>query len=101
MGTGITGPDPSHILTNIEVTVIITYTEVTPDHIIDALTEALHVTITQAPIVIAATHHTGGYPHIEAPPLIPEITAGPEHVPHASQVRPPLLNLLPVLAEQQ
>ena len=25
------------------------------------------------------THHTGCHPHIEAPPLIPEIIADPEH----------------------
>ena len=100
IGTGITGPNTSHIPTDIEVTVIITCTEVTPDHIIDALPEALHITITQALIIITATHHTGGHPHIEAPPLILEIAADPEHVPHTNQVRPPLLNLHPVLAEQ-
>ena len=67
----------------------------------NALTEALHITITQVLIVIATTHHTGGHPHIEAPPLIPEIAVDPEHVPHTNQVRPPLLNLHQVLAEQQ
>ena len=77
---------------DIEVTVIITHTEVVPDHIIDVLTEALHVTITQALIIIATTHHTGGHPDIEASPLIPEITADPEQIPHTNQVRPPLLN---------
>ena len=86
---------------DIEVTVIITHTEVIPDHIIDALTEALHVTATQALIIISTTHHTVGHPHIEAPPLIPEIAADPEHVPHTNQVRLPLLNIHPVLAEQQ
>ena len=83
-----------------EVTVIITHTEVTPDHMIDVLTEALHVTVTQALVIIAGTHHTGSHPQIEAPPLIPGITADPEHVPCTNQVRPPLLNLHPVLAEQ-
>ena len=39
--------------------------------------------------------------YIEAPPLIPDIAADPEHVPHTNQGRPPLLNLHPVLAEQQ
>ena len=43
IGTGITGPDPSHILMDIKVTVIITCTEVIPHHIIDALTEALYM----------------------------------------------------------
>ena len=65
------------------------------------LTEALHVTSTQALIIITMTHHTGGHPHIEAPPLIPEIAAYPEHVLHINQVRLPLLNLHPVLAGQQ
>ena len=86
---------------DIKVTVIITHTEVIPDHIIDALTEALHITTTQALVVIAATHHTGGHPHIEAPLLILEIAADPENAPCTNQVRPPLLNLHPVLADQQ
>ena len=101
IGTGITGPDPSHILVDIKVTVIITHTEVIPDHIIDALIEALHVTITHVLNIITTTHHTGGQPHIEAPPFIPEITADPKHVPHTNHLRPPLLNLHPVLAVQQ
>ena len=101
MGTGITGPDPSHILADIEVTVIITCTEAAPDHITYALTEALPITITQALIIIATTHHTRGHPHIEAPPLIPEIAADPEHILYTNQARPPLLNLHPVLAGQQ
>ena len=101
IGTGITGSGPSHILTDIKVTVIITCTEAISDHIIDTLTEALHVTITQALIVNATTHHRGGHPHIEVPPIIPELTADPEHVPLTIQVGPPLLNLYPVLAEQQ
>ena len=71
---------------DIKVTVIIICTEVIPDHIIDTLTEALHITDTHALIIIATTHHTGGHPHIEAPPLIPEITADPENVPHTNQV---------------
>ena len=101
IGTGITGPDPSHILADIEVTVIVTCIEVTQDHIVHALPEALYITVTQALIIIATTHHTGGYPHIEAPPLIPEIAADPGYVPQTNQVRPPLLNLHPVPAEQQ
>ena len=101
IGRGITGPDPSHILVNIEDIVVLTHTETTPDHITNAITETLHVTITQALIVIATTHHTGGHPHIESPPLIPKMAADPEHVLHTNQVRPPLLNLHPVLAGQQ
>ena len=101
IGTGITGPDPSHILADMTVTVIVTCTEATPDHITDALTEALHITITQALIVIMKTHPTGSHPHTEVPPLIPEITADPEHILHTNQVSPPLLILHPVLAGQQ
>ena len=37
-----------------------------PNHITDALTEALPSTITPAPIVTAMTHHTGNLHHIEA-----------------------------------
>ena len=48
-----------------------------------------------------STHHTGGHPDIEAPPLIPEIAADLEHIHHTNQVKPPLLNLHPVLAGQQ
>ena len=99
--TGITGPGHSHTLTDIEVTVIITCTEVDPDHVTDTLTEACHVTIVQALIFITAKHHTGDHPHIEAPLLIPEIAAEPEHIPHTNKVRPPLLNLHPVLAGQE
>ena len=99
--TGITGPDQSHIPADIEVTVVITCTEATPDHVTDALTGALHITITQALIVVTVTQHTGNHLHIEAPPLILEITADPEHVPHTNQVRLPLLCLHPVLAGQQ
>ena len=66
----------------------------------DAPTEALHVTITQALTIIAVTCHIGNH-CIEAPPPTPEIAADQEHVPHANQVKPPLLNLHSVLAGQQ
>ena len=62
---------------DIQVTVIITCTEAIPDHIIDALTEAPHVTVTPALIVITVTHPTGDHHHVEAPPLTPEIAADP------------------------
>ena len=58
IGTGITGPDTSHILTDIKVTVIITCTEAAPGHITDVFTEALHIIVTPALMVIIATHHT-------------------------------------------
>ena len=68
-GTGIdiAGQDHSHTLIDIEVTVIITHTEVIPDHITDAITGALHDTITPALIIIAVTHHTRDHPHKEVP----------------------------------
>ena len=96
-GTGITGPDPSHIPTITEVTVRIahTHTEATPDHTTDALTEALHVAITQALIIIAVTCHTEGCPHIETHPVTPGITVDLEHIPHTNQVRLHLLSLHP------
>ena len=99
--TGITGPDHSHIPAGTKVTVRITHTEAAPDHVTDALTGALHVTTTQALIIITATHHTGNHLHIEAPSLILEITADPGHVPHTNQVKLPLLNLQSALAGQQ
>ena len=83
-GTDIAGPDHSHTLTDIKVTVIIPHTEVIPDHIIDTITGALHDTITQALIIIAMTHHTGDYPHIEVPQLISEITVDPGNIPHTN-----------------
>ena len=86
---------------DIEVTVKITCTTAFPDHITDAPTEAHHITITPALIVITMTHPTGDHHHVEAPSLTPEIAADPGHVPHTNQVRPHLLNLPPVLAEQQ
>ena len=52
-------------LTDIKVTITIIHTEAIPDHITDATREALHDTITPAPIVIAMTHHTGDLPHVE------------------------------------
>ena len=84
-GTGITGPDPSHIPAIAAVTVRIahTHTEATPDHITDTLTEALHITITQALIITTATHHPEGHPHTEAHPHTHGITADLEHsTPH-------------------
>ena len=54
--TSITGPDHSHTPAGIEVTVEITCTTATPDHITDTPTEAPHVTITLALIIIAMTH---------------------------------------------
>ena len=44
---------------DIEVTVMIIHTEVIPDHITDATTEALHNIVTPAPIATTVTHHTG------------------------------------------
>ena len=82
--------------TGIKVTVKITHTTATPDHITDTPTEAHHVTITLKLIIMVVTHPTGDHHHIEAPPITPEITADPEHIPHTNQVRPLLLNLSPV-----
>ena len=65
--TDIAGQDHSHTLADINVTIIITHTEVVRDHITDAITGALHDTITPALIVIAMTHHTRDHPHIEVP----------------------------------
>ena len=67
IGTGIAGQDHSHTLTDLEVTVIKTCTEVIPDHIIDTIMGALHNTITPALIFITVTHHTEDYPNIEVP----------------------------------
>ena len=78
-GTDIAGQDHSHTLTDIEVTVIITHTEVIPDHIIDAITGVFHNTATPALIAIAVTQHTRDHPHIEVYQHILEIAAGPDH----------------------
>ena len=64
-GTDIAGQDHSHTLADIKVIVIITHTEVIPDHITDAITGALQDTVTPALIIIAMTHHTRDHPHIE------------------------------------
>ena len=98
-GTDIAGQDHSHTLADIKVRVIITHAEVIPDHIIDVITGALHDTITPSLIIIAVTHHTGDYPHIEVPQLIPEITVDPDYVPHTNQVRTPHPNPHPVTTE--
>ena len=94
-----TGPadiDPSHTLADIEATASTTHTEVTPDLITDALIEAHHIIDTQVLIAIDMTHHTEGHHHIEAPPLIPEITADLDHILHTDPVQWLLLNLHPV-----
>ena len=57
-----------------------------------------YITVTQALIVTAATHHTEGHPHKEAHPLTPKITAELEHVLHTNQVGLHLLSLHPALA---
>ena len=62
---------------DIEVTVVIVHTEVIPDHITDAPTEAFPNTITPASIVTAVTHHTGNLHHKEAYQPTPEIAPGP------------------------
>ena len=80
-GTGITGPDHSHPPTDITVLVKITHTTGTPGHITDTLTEAPHITVTLALIIITVTHPTGDHHHVEAHPLTPEITTDPEHIP--------------------
>ena len=74
----------SHIPTITAVTVRIAHTptEATPDHTTDALTEALHITITQALIVTVVTHHTEGRPHTEAHAVTLGIAADLEHVLH-------------------
>ena len=96
-GTDIADQDHSHTPTDIEVTVMITHTEVTPDHIIDALQDI----ITPAVITITVTHHTGDHPQGEVYQPIPETTAGPDHKHHTNQARPPHLNPHPVPAGQQ
>ena len=98
-GTGIdiAGQDHSHTPTDIEVTVMITHTEVTPDHITDALQDI----ITPALIAIAVTHHTRDHPHIEVYQPILETAAGPDHAHHTNQARSPHLNSHPVPAGHQ
>ena len=76
------------------------HTEVTPDHTTNALTEAFHITITQALIITTVTCHTEGCPLTEAHPLTPGIAANLEHVLHTNQVRLHLLSLHPTLAGQ-
>ena len=96
-GTGITGPDPSHIptITKVSVRIAHIHTGATPDHTTNAPTEPLHVAITQALIIIAATCHTEGHPCIEAHLLTSGIAADLEHILHTNQVRLHLLSLHP------
>ena len=84
-----------------KVTVVIVHAEVVPDHITDALTEALPNTITPAPIITTMTHHTGNPLHIEAYQPTPDISAGPEQACHINPVRTPHLNPHPDLVGQQ
>ena len=82
---------------DIKVTVTIVHTEVIPDHVTDAPTEALPNTITPASIITAVTYHTENFHHIEAYQPTPEITVGPEHPHHINPVRTPHLNPHPDL----
>ena len=80
-----------------------TPTEAIPGHmieIVDATIEALHATATVL-INFATTHHIKDHPHVEVPPLIPEIAADPDHILHINQVRELCINLHPVLTEPQ
>ena len=89
------GPDQIPAVTEVTVRIAPTHTRATPDHTTDALTEALHIAVTQALTVITATHHTEGHLHIEVHLLTPGITADLEHVLHTKKVRPHLLSLHP------
>ena len=84
--TGSADLDPSHTLADIKATATTTHTEVTPDLITDALTEAHHIIDTQVLIIIDVTHHIGGHPHIEVPPLTPETAADLDHILHTDPV---------------
>ena len=95
------GQDHSHTLMDIEVTVAIIPTGVVPDHITDAITEALHDTITPALIITAVTCHTGDLHHIEAFQPTPEILAHADHMCHINPVEMPHLNPHPVPTGQQ
>ena len=64
---------------DIEIIVVIIHTEVIPNHITDATTEAHHDIITPGLIPTAVTCHTGDHHHIEAYQPTPEIVAGPDH----------------------
>ena len=74
---------------------MIVHTEVVPDCITDAPTEAFPDTVTPAPIVTAVIQHTRNLHHIEAHQPIPEIAAGPEQACHINPVRTLHLNLHP------
>ena len=95
--TGLGDLDPSHTLTDTEVTTATTHTEVAPDLIIDAPTEAHYIIDTQVLIITDATHHIGGLPHTEALPLIPETAADLDHTLHTDLVEQHHINLHPAL----
>ena len=78
--TGLAGPDHVHTLTDMEVTVKITHSEVNPGHITDAPTEAHHTTDAQTLSVTDGTHHIGSLPHIEALLHILETAVGLDHI---------------------
>ena len=58
-GTDMAGQDHSHTLADIKVTIATIHTEVIPNYITDATTEAPHDSFIPALIIIALTHHTG------------------------------------------
>ena len=98
--TGSADLDPSCTLVDIEATATIAHTEVAPDLITDALTEACHIINTQVIIVIDMTHHTEGHHHVKVPPPTPETAADLDHILHTNPVGQHLLNLHPVLTKQ-
>ena len=66
-GIRIAGQGHSLILTDTAVIAKITHIGVTPGHITDTTTEALHNITTPALIITAMTQHTGDHPHTEVP----------------------------------
>ena len=97
MGTGLAGPNPIPITTDIGVTMAVTHEEVTLDPITEPHTAAYHATEGQAHIVTNETPHTVDPHHAE---VSPETTVGLDHIHHTNITTKHQQDHLPAPIEQ-
>ena len=96
-GTGLAGPDPIPITTDIGATVTVTHEEVTLDPFTDPHTTAHHATEAQAHIITNKTPHTVDPHHAE---VSPETTVGLDLIHHTNITTKHQQDHLPALIKQ-
>ena len=96
-GTGLAGPDPIPIITDIGVTVTVTQEEVALDPTTNLHAAVHHATEAQAHIVTNETPHTTDPHHAE---VSPETTVDLDHILHTNTTKKHQQDCLPALIEQ-